>query len=145
MLRAAVNPWFRDLYVAVTDRDELACVQIVARACEEPLRQIAANAGKEGAIVVGKVLDCDRRDDSYNPNWGWNAATDTYCDLILAGVLDPTKVTRTALQSAASIAGLMLTTEALVTDDLDAVERLRKLQQSGPNVGQGMGQPGQGY
>lgn len=125
--------------VIVNDRDEESGVDIVHRACEEPLRQIAANAGKEGAIIVGKVRD------SVIANYGWNAATDTYCDMILAGILDPTRVTRTALQSAASIAGLMLTTEALVTDDLDAVERLRRLQQSGPGMQQPGGQGQQGY
>jgi chaperonin GroEL len=85
-------------------------VNIVKRACEEPLRQIVVNSGTEGAIVVGKV-----RENS-NPNFGYNAATDTYEDLVAAGVIDPTKVTRTALQNAASIASLMLTTEAMIAD-----------------------------
>ena len=90
--------------------DEQIGIDIVKRACEEPLRQIVANSGTEGAIVVEKV-----RDNS-NPNFGFNAATDTYEDLVLAGVIDPTKVTRTALQNAASIASLMLTTEAMVAE-----------------------------
>jgi chaperonin GroEL len=90
--------------------DEQIGVNIVRRACEEPLRQIVANSGTEGAIVVGKVRESD------NPNFGYNAATDTYEDLVAAGVIDPTKVTRTALQNAASIASLMLTTEAMIAD-----------------------------
>jgi chaperonin GroEL len=90
--------------------DEQIGVNIVKRACEEPLRQIVANSGTEGAIVVGKVRESD------NPNFGYNAATDTYEDLVAAGVIDPTKVTRTALQNAASIASLMLTTEAMIAD-----------------------------
>jgi chaperonin GroEL len=90
--------------------DEQIGVDIVRRACEEPLRQIVVNSGTEGAIVVGKV-----RDNS-NPNYGFNASTDTYEDLVSAGVIDPTKVTRTALQNASSIASLMLTTEAMVAE-----------------------------
>src|SRR6266567_976252 len=90
--------------------DEQIGVTIVRRACEEPLRQIVSNSGSEGAIVVGKVRDND------NPNFGYNAATDTYEDLVVAGVIDPTKVTRTALQNAASIASLMLTTEAMIAE-----------------------------
>jgi len=90
--------------------DEQIGVDIVRRACEEPLRQIVVNSGTEGAIVVGKVRDND------NPNYGFNASTDTYEDLVSAGVIDPTKVTRTALQNASSIASLMLTTEAMVAE-----------------------------
>jgi len=90
--------------------DEQIGVNIVKRACEEPLRQIVINSGTEGAIVVSKV-----RENS-NPNFGYNASTDTYEDLVKAGVIDPTKVTRTALQNAASIASLMLTTEAMIAE-----------------------------
>ncbi|MBI4483272.1 MAG: chaperonin GroEL [Acidobacteria bacterium] len=90
--------------------DERVGVSIVKRAMEEPLRQIVDNAGWEGAVVVEKV-----RADK-NVNFGFNAETENYEDLVDAGVLDPTKVTRTALQNAASIASLMLTTEALVTE-----------------------------
>jgi chaperonin GroEL len=92
------------------DGDEQIGVNIVKRACEEPLRQIVANSGTEGAIVVDKI-----RENS-NPNYGYNAATDTYEDLVASGVIDPTKVTRTALQNASSIASLMLTTEAMVAE-----------------------------
>jgi chaperonin GroEL len=82
----------------------------VKRALQEPLRQIAENAGEEGAIVLGKVLE------SKDPNFGYNALTGEFEDLVKAGVLDPTKVVRTALTNAGSIAALMLTTEALVAD-----------------------------
>ena len=92
------------------DPDEQVGVNIVRRALEEPLRWIAQNAGMEGAIVVEKV-----RAQS-DANFGFNAATEKYEDLVKAGVVDPFKVTRTALQNAASIAGLMLTTEATVSE-----------------------------
>src|SRR5690606_8749728 len=90
------------------DGDEQTGVQIVLRALEEPLRQIAENAGLEGSIVVERV-----REDK-NVSFGYNAQADKYEDLVEAGVIDPTKVTRTALQNAASIASLLLTTEAVV-------------------------------
>jgi chaperonin GroEL len=92
------------------DGDEQIGVNIVKRAIQEPLRQIAENAGEEGAVVLGKVLD------SKDANYGYNAFSNEYEDLVKAGVLDPTKVVRTALQNAGSIASLMLTTEALVAD-----------------------------
>src|SRR5580704_16440579 len=90
--------------------DEKIGATIVRRALEEPLRQIVGNAGEEGAVIVGKISD------NTNPHFGYNAGTNQYEDLVAAGVIDPTKVTRTALQNAASIAGLMLTTEAMVAD-----------------------------
>src|SRR5579885_1967669 len=90
--------------------DEHIGVNIVKRAMQEPLRQIAENAGEEGAVVLGKVLD------SKDSNFGYNAFANEYEDLVKAGVLDPTKVVRTALQNAGSIAALMLTTEALVSE-----------------------------
>src|SRR6201987_5296250 len=93
---------------AKLEGDERTGAQIIERALQEPLRQLAENAGTEGAIVVDKV-----RENS-NHNYGYNAATDTYEDLVSCGVIDPTKVTRSALQHAASIAGLMLTTEATI-------------------------------
>ncbi len=92
------------------DPDEQTGVRVVRRALEEPLRWIAQNAGFEGAIVVAKVRA------SKDPNYGFNAGTDKYEDLVKAGVIDPAKVTRTALQNAASIAGLMLTTEASICE-----------------------------
>ncbi|HXQ28532.1 MAG TPA: chaperonin GroEL [Gemmatimonadales bacterium] len=92
------------------DEDEKIGIDIVRRALEEPIRMIAQNAGAEGSIVVGKVKE------SKDKNHGYNAQTDTYEDLVSAGVIDPTKVTRTALQNAASIAGLLLTTECVVVE-----------------------------
>jgi chaperonin GroEL len=90
--------------------DEQIGVDMVRRACEEPLRQIVGNAGFEGAIVAEKIRASD------NVNFGFNAETSQYEDLVKAGVIDPTKVTRTALQNAASISALMLTTEAMICE-----------------------------
>jgi chaperonin GroEL len=90
--------------------DEKVGVEIVRRALEEPIRMIAQNAGAEGSIVVARIKD------SKDKNFGYNAATDNYEDLVKAGVIDPTKVTRTALQNAASIAGLLLTTECVLVE-----------------------------
>jgi chaperonin GroEL len=92
------------------DGDEGLGVNIVKRALEEPIRQIAINAGHEGAVIVGRVRD------SKDENYGFDAHTDEFGDMIKLGVIDPAKVTRLALQNAASIAGLMLTTEALIAD-----------------------------
>jgi chaperonin GroEL len=95
---------------ATGDPDEQIGVNIVKRALEEPLRQIVANAGKEGAVIVERVRA------EKNPNVGYNVVTENFEDLIAVGVIDPAKVTRSALQNAASIAGLMLTTEALISE-----------------------------
>jgi len=84
-------------------------VDIIRRSLEEPIRQIANNAGQEGSIIVGKVKEMKQ-------DMGFNALTEKYEDMIKAGILDPTKVVRIALQNAASIAGLLLTTEGLITD-----------------------------
>ena len=92
------------------DGDEQIGIDIIRKATEEPLRQISGNAGYEGAIVVEKVRSSD------DPNYGFNAATGVYEDLVKAGVIDPTKVTRSALQHAASISALMLTTEAMICE-----------------------------
>jgi len=89
--------------------DEATGAQIVRRAIEAPLRQLANNAGREGALIVEEVK-------KRSGNEGYNVATNQYVDLVKAGVVDPTKVTRSALQNAASISGLLLTTEALVTE-----------------------------
>ena len=91
------------------DGDEAVGASIVEKALAAPIRQIAENAGVDGPIVVQNVL-------AKKGAWGYNAETDTYEDLVKAGVIDPTKVARTALQNAASIAGLLITTEAMVTD-----------------------------
>ncbi len=98
---------------ATGDPDEQIGVTIIKRALEEPLRQIVQNAGKEGAVILEKVR-AER-----NPNFGYNALTDTFEDLVAAGIIDPAKVTRCALQNAASIAGLMLTTETLISEIQD--------------------------
>ena len=90
--------------------DEQIGVDIIRRACEEPMRQIVQNAGVEGAVVINKVRE------NKDSNYGYNAQSDTYEDLVASGVIDPAKVTRSALQNAASIAGLMLTTEAMVCE-----------------------------
>ncbi|HYS24625.1 MAG TPA: chaperonin GroEL [Vicinamibacterales bacterium] len=107
--------------------DQKVGVDIIRRAIEEPMRHIATNAGHEGSIVVSKVRDM-------KPDEGFNAATETYEDLVKAGVIDPTKVVRNALQNASSIASLLLTTEALVSE----IPEEKKDAPSGPHGG-GMG------
>ncbi|GFO83140.1 MAG: hypothetical protein A49_27670 [Methyloceanibacter sp.] len=90
--------------------DQEAGVNIVRRALQAPIRQIAENAGVEGSIVVGKVLE------QKSPSFGYDAQNDTYVDLVAKGIIDPAKVVRTALQDAASVAGLLITTEAGVAE-----------------------------
>jgi len=114
------------------DADEQIGVTIVKRALEEPLRQIVQNAGKEGAVVVERVRS------EKNDNFGFNAQTEEYEDLVKSGVIDPAKVTRSALQNAASIAGLMLTTEALVSEIQDD-EKGAPAMPGGGGMGGGMG------
>ncbi|MGD2153277.1 MAG: chaperonin GroEL [Gemmatimonadales bacterium] len=108
------------------DRDEQIGVDIVRRAIEEPTRQIADNAGQEGSLVVERIRDKNEL------NFGYNAWTDKYEDLVKSGVIDPTKVTRSALQNAASIASLLLTTEAVV---VEKKEKEEKLPAPGPDMG----------
>jgi chaperonin GroEL len=108
--------------------DEKIGVEIVRRSLEEPIRMIAQNAGAEGSIIVAKVRE------SKEKNFGYNAATDNYEDLVKSGVIDPTKVTRTALQNAASIAGLLLTTECVVVE-----KKEEKSAPAGGPPGGGMG------
>jgi chaperonin GroEL len=96
--------------IKTLEGDEKVGATIIKRAIEEPLRMIVSNAGEEGAVVIGKIHE------SKESNYGYNAGSDKYEDLVAAGVIDPTKVTRTALQNAASIAGLMLTTEAMISE-----------------------------
>ncbi len=96
--------------IKTLEGDEKIGANIIRRAIEEPLRMIVSNAGEEGAVVIGKIHE------SKENNFGYNAGTGAYEDLVAAGVIDPTKVTRTALQNAASIAGLMLTTEAMISE-----------------------------
>jgi chaperonin GroEL len=123
LLRAI--PQLDDL--TTSDPDEQVGVNIVRRALEEPLRCIASNAGAEGSIVVEKVRS------SKIKNFGYNAQTNEYEDLVKAGVIDPTKVTRTALQNAASVASLLLTTECVV------VEKKEEEKAAPPMPGGGMG------
>jgi chaperonin GroEL len=111
------------------DGDEQIGINIVKRAITEPLRQIVENAGEEGAVILGKVLE------SKETNYGFNAFSNEYEDLVKAGVLDPTKVVRTALQNAGSIASLMLTTEALVAE----IPEKKEAPMQGGHGGGGMG------
>ncbi|MBQ1934932.1 MAG: chaperonin GroEL [Clostridia bacterium] len=96
--------------IDTVDGDERTGVKLVVRALEEPLRQIAENAGFEGSVVVNNVRSKKQLD------WGFDAYTETYCDMIKSGIVDPTKVTRSAIQNAASVASTVLTTEAVVSD-----------------------------
>jgi chaperonin GroEL len=99
-----------DALIKTLEGDEKIGASIIRRAIEEPLRTIVANAGEEGSVVIGKIHE------SKDSNFGYNAGTGVYEDLVAAGVIDPTKVTRTALQNAASISGLLLTTEAIIAE-----------------------------
>ena len=90
--------------------DQRVGIEIVRKAVQTPLRQIAENAGEDGAVISGKVLDRDEY------NWGFDAQTGEFKDLVKAGIIDPTKVVRTALQHAASVGSLMITTEAMVAE-----------------------------
>ncbi len=114
------------------NKDQETGVAIVKRALEEPLRQIAENAGREGSVVIERLKNTDY-------NIGYNARTDEFCDLFAAGVIDPTKVCRSALQNAASIAGMILTTEALVGDAPE-----EKKAPAMPSMGGMGGMPGMG-
>ena len=90
--------------------DQRFGIEIVRKAVQTPLRQIAENAGEDGAVISGKILDRDEY------NWGFDAQSGEFKDLVKAGIVDPTKVVRTALQDAASVAGLLVTTEAMVAE-----------------------------
>ena len=98
------------LTVKGANADQQAGITLVKRALQEPIRQIVNNAGDEGSVVVGKILE------NSNPNFGYNAQTGEYGDLITMGVVDPVKVVRTALQDAASVASLLITTEAMIAE-----------------------------
>jgi chaperonin GroEL len=93
-----------------TEGDERTGVRIVLKALEEPVRQIAANAGIDGSVVVDKIVNSDK------VGYGFDAYNEVYCDMMSAGIVDPTKVTRSALQNAASIASVILTTESVVAN-----------------------------
>jgi chaperonin GroEL len=120
-----------DVLTATLEGDEKLGAQIVRRAIESPLKQLCFNAGVEGAVVVQQVI-------SSKGNQGYNVATGNFEDLVKAGVVDPTKVTRTALQNAASIAGLLLTTEAIITD-------VPEKKEAAPAHGHGHGGGGMDY
>ena len=105
----SILPAMRE-FAATLMGDERTGANIVLKAMEEPIRQIVANAGQEGSVVVAEVL----RGSATNPSYGFDAAKDVYCDMLEAGIIDPTKVTRSALQNATSVAGTLLTTESLV-------------------------------
>ena len=92
------------------NEDQKVGIEIVRRAIQVPLKQIVENAGHDGAVIAGKLLE------QKNQRWGFDAQKDEYCDMVKAGIIDPTKVVRTALQDAASVAGLLVTTEAMVAD-----------------------------
>lgn len=96
--------------VSVANPDQKVGVEIIKRALTSPVRQIAENSGIDGAVVAGKMME------SSDTNWGLNAQTGEYVDLVKEGIIDPTKITRCALQDAASIAGLLITTEAMISD-----------------------------
>jgi chaperonin GroEL len=113
--------------IKVANEDQKVGVDIVRRALQAPVRQIAENAGADGAVIAGKVLEKDEY------NWGYDAQTGEFKDLVGAGIIDPTKVVRTALQDASSVAGLLITTEAMVA------ERPEKKAPPMPGGGGGMG------
>jgi chaperonin GroEL len=113
--------------VQAVNEEQQAGINIVRRAIEEPARQIAQNAGQEGSIIVDKIKN------GKGP-FGYNAATEVFEDLVKAGVIDPTKVVRTALQNAASVAGLLLTTDALIAEKPE-----EKSAHAHPPAGGGMG------
>jgi chaperonin GroEL len=117
-----------DALIKTLEGDEKIGAAIIRRAIEEPLRTIVGNAGEEGSVVIGKIHD------SKDANYGYNAGTGVYEDLVKAGVIDPTKVTRTALQNAASISGLLLTTEAIIAE----IPEKKEAPAGGHNHGGGM-------
>jgi chaperonin GroEL len=112
--------------VKVDNDDQRVGVEIVRRALQTPLRQIAENAGEDGAVIAGKVLESDEY------NWGFDAQSGEFKDMVKAGIIDPTKVVRTALQDAASVAGLLVTTEAMIAEKPEK-------KQAGGGGGGGMG------
>jgi chaperonin GroEL len=117
--------------VETANNDQKVGVEIVRRALSVPTRQIANNAGEDGAVVVGKMLE------SKDTAWGFDAQTGKYVDLVKAGIIDPAKVVRCALQDAASVAALLITTEAMVAE--------RPEQKSGAGAGAGMGDMGMDF
>lgn len=96
--------------LAPANQDQKVGIDIIRKATQAPIRQIVENAGLDGAVVAGKLLE------SEDTNYGFNAQNGEYTDMVKAGIIDPTKVVRTALQDAASVGGLLITTEAMVTE-----------------------------
>jgi len=117
------------------NRDQEVGIEIVRRALQAPARNIAENAGAEGSVIVGKLLE--GKDD----NQGYDAKTGQFTDMIKAGVIDPTKVVRSALQNAASVAGLLITTEAMVAEKPEPKEPMP----AGPDMGGMGGMGGMGF
>lgn len=109
--------------------DEKTGINIVVRALEEPVRQIAKNAGLEGSVIIDKIVTSDKI------GYGFDAYEEKYCDMMSNGIVDPTKVTRSALQNAASVASMVLTTESLVTD-------IKEPEAAAPAAGMGGGMGG---
>jgi len=116
--------------LADAEGDEKTGIQIVVKALEEPVRQIAANAGLEGSVIIDKILTADKI------GYGFDAYKEVYCDMVASGIVDPTKVSRSALQNAASVAATVLTTEALVADKK---EENPAPAAAAPGMGGGMG------
>ena len=98
-------------YAETLAGDEKTGAQIVLKAVQAPLKQIAANAGLDGAVILNEILKADK------VNFGFNALTNEYCDMVECGIIDPTKVTRSALENAASVASVFLTTESVIADE----------------------------
>jgi chaperonin GroEL len=111
-----------------TNDDQAVGVNIVRKAIQAPARQIAENAGEDGSVIVGKMLE------SKDTNWGFDAQEGKFTDLVKAGIIDPTKVVRIALQNAASVAGLLVTTEAMVADKAEP----KSMAAGAPGMGGGM-------
>ena len=107
---ALLRTQWRIVNVVGDNQDQQAGINIIWRAVSEPLRQISRNAGVEESVIINKVLES-------TGDYGYDASSDTFGSMIDMGIVDPTKVTRTALQNAASVAGLMLTTECMIADD----------------------------
>ena len=114
-----LHPWFRIIskkrtklkdYIATLSGDEKTGAEIVYKAVQAPLRQIALNAGLDGAVILNEVLKANKA------TYGFNALTNEYTDMVESGIIDPTKVTRSALENAASVAGVFLTTESVIAD-----------------------------
>jgi chaperonin GroEL len=134
LILAVDSHGFTQAAMQTANEDELAGFKIVAKACEAPLKRIVSNAGGEGGEIVAELRrrkaavkhKGNHHEVDFQPFFGYNAATRVFTDLLAEGVIDPARVTRTALQAAGSIAGLLLTNEAIVADDVEAASEVRK-------------------